>query len=263
MSNDLLAPLDVKLMNLTSQALLLGFVLLVLGAGGRWLVQQPMFAIRGITVLGDISHTNALVLRTQAAPQLKGTFFTLDLGAAQRAFESVPWVRKAIVQREFPNRLRVLLQEHQAVAYWGDEANSTLVNSYGEVFEANLGEIEQDALPRLDGPPEKSAQILAMYRALTPLLQAQNLTVDELTLSRRGNWQLQLDGGAMLELGGGDADEVMARLQRFLGTVGQVAARHGRNLSALEAADLRYGQGYALRLRGVSTLAPHSPGKKS
>jgi len=43
----------------------------------------------------------------------------------------------AVVRRQFPNRLSVVLQEHQAVAYWGAERESLLINSYGEVFEAN------------------------------------------------------------------------------------------------------------------------------
>jgi cell division protein FtsQ len=34
-----------------------------------------------------------------------------------------------------------------------------------------------------------------------------------------------------------------------------VASLHGRDVSALETADLRYAQGYALRLQGVSTVA--------
>ncbi|MEK9951510.1 MAG: cell division protein FtsQ/DivIB [Curvibacter sp.] len=237
-------------------------LLLGLGTGGRWLAQHPFFAIRGLTVLGDISHTSALTLRAQVAPQLKGTFLTVDLLAVRQAFEGLPWVRRAVVQREFPNRLRVVLQEHQAVAYWGEEGESTLVNSYGEVFEANLGEVEQDELPKLDGPVEQSAEVLAMYRALQPLFEALDQPLERLALSGRGNWQAVLASGARLELGSGDVTEVMGRTRQFLGTVTQVAAHHGRKLDALEAADLRYAQGYALRLRGVSTVAAE-PGRKN
>lgn len=254
MTQGLPVPLDVRLMNFTAALLLLGFVLLALATGGRWLAHHPVFAIRGLTVLGDISHSSALTLRAHVGPQLKGTFLTVDLHAVRQAFESVPWVRKAVVQREFPNRLRVILQEHQAVAYWGEEGESTLVNSHGEVFEANLGEIEQEELPRLDGPPGQSAQVLAMYRELQPLFETLDQPLEQLALSGRGNWRVQLAGGARLELGSGTPAEVTARVRQFLGTVGQVAAHHGRGLGALEAADLRYAQGYALRLRGVSTV---------
>jgi len=262
MTQTLSVPLDVKLMNLTANVLLLGFMLLALGAGGKWVVRHPVFAIRGLTVLGDISHTSALTLRAHVGAQLQGTFLTVDLNAVRQAFEAVPWVRRAVVQREFPNRLRVILQEHRAVAYWGEEGESTLVNSFGEVFEANLGEVEQEELPRLDGPAEQSAPVLAMYRELQPLFVALDLPLEQLVLSSRGNWRAQLAGGARVELGSGGAPEVTARARQFLGTVGQVAAHHGRKLDALEAADLRYGQGYALRLRGVSTVGGQDQSKR-
>ena len=36
----------------------------------------------------------------------------------------------------------------------------------------------------------------------------------------------------------------------------QVTSRYGRTVTALESADLRHQEGYAIRLRGVSTVAP-------
>ncbi len=254
MTHNLPAPLDVKLMNLTSSLLLAAFVLLALGALAGWVKAHPLFAIRGVTVAGDVNHNNALTLRANVAPQLRGTFLTIDLAAARQAFEAMPWVRQAVVRREFPNRLKAILQEHQAVGYWGAEGDSTLINSFGEVFEANVDEVEQDELPRLDGPQDQSAQVLAMYRALQPLFERLELSIDELELTGRGSWRAKLDAGARIELGRGTEDELVARTQRFLGTLTQVTSRYGRTVTALEAADLRHQEGYAVRLRGVSTV---------
>lgn len=248
-------PLDVRLMNRSANLLLAGFVPLALGAVLGWAVQHPVFAIRGVTVSGDVEHSNALTLRANVAPRLNGTFLTLDLDAARQAFEAVPWVRQAVVRREFPNRLKVVLQEHQAAAYWNAEGDSTLVNSLGEVFEANVGEVEQDALPRLSGPQGQSAQVLAVYQALQPLFEGLDLSIDQLELTGRGGWRAQLDSGAVIELGRGTQEEVVARSRRFLATLTQVTSRYDRTATALESADLRHQDGYAIRLRGVSTLA--------
>lgn len=258
MTHNLPAPLDVKLMNLTSSLLLVAFVLLALGAAAGWVMAHPLFAIRGVTVTGDVNHNNALTLRANVAPQLRGTFLTIDLVAARHAFEAMPWVRQAVVRREFPNRLKVILQEHQAVGYWGTESDSTLVNSFGEVFEANVDEVEQDELPRLDGPQGQSAQALAMYRALQPLFERVDLSIEELDLTGRGSWRAKLDTGAQIELGRGTEEEVVARTQRFLGTMTQVTSRYGRTVTSLESADLRHQEGYAIRLRGVSTVLPEA-----
>ncbi|MDH4451071.1 MAG: cell division protein FtsQ/DivIB [Rhodoferax sp.] len=248
-------------MNGTAVLLFMAFVVLAVVAGGRWLGRMPVFAINGITITGDVNHNSALTLRANVAPRLQGTFFSVDLAQVRAAFEGVPWVRHAVVRREFPNRLRVHLQEHIAVAYWGADTELRLLNSYGEVFEANVGEVDQDALPKLLGPAGQSSDVLAMYRALAPLLAGMELPLEHLELSERGNWRARLEGGAALELGRGASDEVAARLQRLLTTLTQVTARYARGPGSVESADLRHANGYAVKLRGVTTLAADSSKK--
>jgi len=247
-------PVDVRLMNATAAVAFAAAVGLLLAAFCWWAVRHPVFSLGGITVLGDVTHNSAATLRANVAPRMAGNFFTVDLAATRRAFEQVPWVRSAIVRREFPNRLRVILQEHRAEALWGEEGASRLVNSFGEVFEANAGDVEHDGLPRLAGPDGQAAHVLAMYRALAPLFEPLDLTLEALALTGRGSWQAALDTGATIELGRGEQAEVAPRVQRFVQTLTQVAARYGRRPEALVSADLRYQDGYALRLRGVGTV---------
>lgn len=259
MKNLLPAPLDVKLMNLTSSVLFVVFALLVLGSAAAWAARHPVFTLQGITVTGEVTHNNALTLRANVSPRLSGTFFTLDIAQAKMAFEALPWVRQAVVRREFPNRLKVLLQEHHAVAYWGGESESRLLNNFGEVFEANVGEVEQEALPRLNGPEHEAAQVLVMYQSLQPQFAALDLTLEQLELTPRGGWRARLDSDTQVELGNGNLAEIQARTQRFLTTLTQVTARYGRSPEALESADLRHENGYAIRLRGVTTLVALAP----
>jgi len=80
------------------------------------------------------------------------------------------------------------------------------------------------------------------------------LSVQQLELTARGGWRAELDTGTQLELGTGDSAEVLARAERFLKTVTQVAARYQRTPQQLAAVDLRHVDGYALRLQGVMTL---------
>jgi cell division protein FtsQ len=219
-----------------------------------WAMRLPVFAIQGVTVDGDVTHYNAITLRANVMPRLRGTLFTLDVHAARKAFEGMPWVRLAVVRRDFPDRLRVQLQEHQAVAFWGADDDSHLVNSFGEVFEANVGELEQDKLPRLIGPDNQSAQVLAMQRTLKPLLATLDLGLEQLELTPRGAWHAQLDNGASFELGSGSTEELVARTERFIKTITQATGHYKRSVENLEAVDLRHADGYAIRLAGVSTL---------
>jgi cell division protein FtsQ len=247
-------PMDVRLMHATANLLLVVVSLLCVGALLGWGARLPAFAIKGVSVTGDVKHYNAITLRANVMPRLQGTFFTLDINAARKVFETMPWVRQAIVRRDFPNRLMVQLQEHRAVAFWGEDSDSRMVNSFGEVFEANAGELDQDNLPRLIGPEGQSLQVLVMQQTLQPLFAPMDLTIDQLELTPRGGWRAQLDSGTEIEFGSGSTSELVARAQRFLKTVTEVTARYQRRPEQLASVDLRHTDGYAIRLDGVSTL---------
>jgi cell division protein FtsQ len=249
-----LPPRDVRLMHLGAVLLLL----LALGAFAfgllRWAIHAPQFTLTGIRIEGDVGRNSVATIRANAMPQLAGNFFTLDLERAQQAFQAVPWVRRAVVQRIWPNRLAVRLEEHRVAAWWHvEEGDDKLVNLQGEVFEANPGDVEDDGLPVLQGPEGSSAALLAMFGRLQPVFARIDARIETLQLSARGSWHAVLDSRAEVELGRGSEDEVVVRTEVFAGTVGQLTARYQR---PLQYADLRHSGGYALRLRGIGTNPP-------
>ena len=246
-------PGDVRLMNITAMVLFALVAVALVAAMVLWAARHPLFSIRAIRIEGDVTRNSVATIRANAAPQLAGNFFTTKLAADQTAFEAVPWVRKAQVRREWPGKLVVRLEEHRAVALWGfEDADDKLVNSFGEVFEANLGDVEDDNLPTLSGPPGTSALMLNLLQSLQPLFAKLNTQIDTLRLTGRGSWHAELDSGGELALGRGTHDELVASTERFVGTVLPVLAQYQR---PLEYADLRHHNGYALRLRGVTTGA--------
>lgn len=254
----LVMPPDVRLMN-AAAAVLFGIAALgVFAAGLSALARLPWFAIQAVRIEGEVTRNSVTTIRANAMPKLQGNFFTIDLAAAKRAFESVPWVRQAVVRRVWPNRLAVRLEEHRAVAYWSAaDGSDRLVNAQGEVFDANLGDVEDDDLPTFGGPDGSSTQVLAMHARLAPLFAPHDVRIETLTLSGRGSWKLALDSGAEIELGRGSDEEVVARTERFVRTLAQVTAQFRR---PLQSADLRHRDGYAVRLKGVETTdAPPKP----
>lgn len=254
-------PLDIRLMNTTAVLLVMAFVLLVLGGGAWWLLRHPVFAIQAITVQGEVTRNNAVTLRANVMPQLNGNFFTIDLKRTREVFEAVPWVRGAVVHRDFPNRLRTVLVEHQPMALWGDEGSNKMVNQQSRVFEANVEDVDVEHLPRLKGPDAQSQVVVQMYRDLLPIFEAMEMGIEQLELTPRGSWRVLTEGGALLELGRGTEAEITAQLRLFFKTLSQVTARYGRTPTSLAGADLRHKDGYALRLRGVTTLEAVAPKK--
>ncbi len=251
-------PLDIRLMNSVALAVIALAALALAAAGLAWLMRAPVFTLRSITLDAELTRSSLATVRANALPRLAGNFFSFDLNRGRAAFESVPWVRQAVVRRVWPNRLAVTLEEHRAAALWqGEAGNERLVNSHGEIFEANLGDVEDEALITLTGPEGSARAMLAMQRRLTAALAPIAARIETLRLSSRGSWQAELDSGARLEFGRGSEDRVVARSERFARTLAQ--ATQGFTSAdlprALLAADLRHPDGYALRLRGVSTSA--------
>lgn len=254
-------PSDIRLMNALSAVLVSVLLLMACAVLLGWVTRLPLFAFQAIQIQGDVTRNSAASLRANALPSLSGTFLSMSLFAGQKAFEAVPWVRSATVQRVWPNRLRVKLEEHRPAAYWetkvegADEQSDSsmdrsLVNSFGEVFQANLGDVEDDGLPELAGPVGSSAAMLHMWQRLQAASTGWGDRIERLDLSGRGSWRLTFEKGAVVELGRGNEDELLARFGHFIRTITQITSRYK---TAVLSADLRHADGYAVRLRGITT----------
>jgi cell division protein FtsQ len=263
-----LPPMDARLMNTVAAVIVSGVLLALAWQALKWATRSPVFTVSAIQLDAALDKASLAGVRASALPRLSGNFFSIDLDAARAAFEQVPWVRRAVVRRVWPNRLAVTLEEHEAAALWqrDGQRNERLVNAQGEVFVAPLRDLAQQELPTLAGPADaQAAQMLAMLRRLGDSLAPMEQKVELLRLSSRGSWQAELAGGARLELGRGADDEVLARVDRLARTLAGVNARFGLSSGqsrALVAADLRHPDGYALRLAGITTAAASTTQQK-
>ena len=154
--------------------------------------------------------------------ELVGTFFTLNLDRAGRALTQVPWVRSVGLRRQWPRRLEIDVVEHEPLARWNDTA---LVDARGDVFSADW----DGDLPQFTGPEGQSATVLARFREWSAMLAPLGLSVQTLTLSPRGGWEIgamDAQGTLTIELG---RDDPAGRLARFV-------AAHDRTIGALPRA---------------------------
>jgi cell division protein FtsQ len=241
-------------MNLLSGILLLS-ASVMFGVGAvKAVMKQPLFALREIVVVSPLGHVTHAQLRYVATSSLRGNFFTVDLERARMAFENLPWVRSAQLRRLWPGSIEVVLEEQVAVAYWRsvDSGDTRLVNNFGELFDAAAN----DSMPVFSGPADSSAQILAQMRNINEILQPMQRKVVALTLSGRHAWQLKLDDGMVIELGKDMSKDregrtVQAtpeeRLARFVALWPHTKEKLGK---PIRVADLRYQNGFALRVAG-------------
>jgi len=199
-------------------------------------VHLPVFPLRDITVNGDLKYVTREQVQYIVNQQLKGNFFTLDLKKARGAFEKLPWVRTVSMRRRWPDGLEVSLEEHVALARWG---NMALVNTKGELFQAASSDSN---LPEFVGQPGSEKEVAMNYMSFKQQLASLKLAPKQVILSPRRAWQLKLDNGMVVELG---RDQVATRLTKFISV-------YDRTLGAIQRkvqyVDLRYPNGFAVRV---------------
>jgi cell division protein FtsQ len=138
------------------------------------------------------------------------------------------------VRRRWPDKLDVVIEEHQALARWG---NIALVNTHGELFQAAT----DGELPVFYGPGDGVMEVTTNYGAYSQVMNLANLRIAQVSLSPRRAWEIKTDKGLVIALG---REDMQARLTKF-------AHAYQSTLSQLNVkvmyADLRYSNGFAVR----------------
>jgi cell division protein FtsQ len=210
-----------------------GMAVLALCFGALYWVLLPQhFPLTRVDLRGDLARTSKAQLES-ALPRISGNFFAADLAEVRAAVERLPWVRHVAVRRVWPGRLEISIEEHVALARWGDDA---LVNTHGERFS---GKTEQ-ALPLFIGPAGTQAEVARRYARFNEIVAPLGTRIERVALSARHAWQLRLANGLHLALGR-DADLAENRLRRFVEVYPTVNNKN-------EYVDLRYPNGFAVRV---------------
>jgi cell division protein FtsQ len=233
-----------RLLNLASNTLFAVAMTLFAYAGLQMLLRSPLFPVKEIVVRGDLKKADHEEI-ANALDGVGGNFFAADLAAVRGRLEQVGWVRRVEARRVWPDRIEVRLEEHVAFARWGD---SGFVNSYGEPFAAGMDAAEKGALPQLAGPEGTEAEVARRFQRFTELLAPLGEKPERVLLSPRHAWQLRLENGLQVELGRDGAELVEQRLERFVAAYPATLGQLGR--SKYERVDLRYPNGFALRVTG-------------
>jgi cell division protein FtsQ len=249
---------DVRLLNVATFLLLVGLLVVVLTGVVQWAMRRSTFDLRAVTVVGadggPLRHVNVVTVRATAVPELTGNLFTIDLAVARRAFEAMPWVRRAVISRRWPNRLVVEIEEQVPFATWGDGRG---VNTHDELFSVNSAELEQYGdLPDLSGPIGSEAKVAQRYRDFRNWFAPIDLAPASVSLSTRYAWSVELTGKGRqvdVELGREQDDSTLEqRSRRLIDAWKPVLARlNGR---PPQAVDLRYANGFAIRVADMKFL---------
>jgi len=170
---------------------------------------------------------------------------SLNLDHVRACIEDLPWVDTAVVQRRWPDAIRVVVVEQVAAAQWNDAG---LLNARGELFIRNARYIPPE-LPLLSGPHGSESTVAQLYLDAQGRLLETGLRLTGVRLDPRGAWEIELDNGLMVRLGRQSVNE---RLERFIRLAGPMVAKR---TAEIKYVDMRYTNGFSVGWNKRSAVA--------
>jgi cell division protein FtsQ len=242
---------NARLMNLIATGMLILAGAIIAKIGFVLLASAPTFALTKASVYGSLDYVTRDQVSEAISGRTIGNFFSADLALVKQLVEEIPWVRNADVRRHWPDRLEILIEEHRVLGRWDAHR---LINVHGELFAGSL----TVHLPRLYGPAGSEAEVAKRYFQFRDIVKPLEAELIELVLSPRYAWTLKLSSGLIAELGREQQKSAVdARLKRFVDAHASASELTGRKV---QYADLRYPNGFAVRISGLGGDAPRVVG---
>jgi len=242
-------------------SLLLG--MLVLALSTDHMLRTDHFPVRNVLFEGEFKHVSQAELQAVVLPVVRGNFFLLNLEEVKTRVESVPWVYRASVRRQWLQDIHVQFTEQQLVARWD---NNAYLNQAGDVVRVTLKDASP-SMPQLSGPEGSGSRVLEHYKKLGQILAVVGLKLEHLQLTERRVWRLtvsrNLAGNPQL----GDKMEIVLnrddpgeKLERFARVYAQ--ALRAQNVGIVQV-DLRYANGFAVRPSATHAAGQHITPRRS
>jgi cell division protein FtsQ len=212
-----------------------------------------MQSISNVSYTGDFTHLRPQDLQL-FSNSIRGNIWSVDLNEIRDAAQAYPWVRSAEVRRQFPDGLKIHLEEHKPFAKWG-EGEYSFVNTFGEVFEISPSALKPSSklvnsnvkMPVFIGPTGTAPDIVKHWQWLQTQFVPLGRQVAEVRLTVRGALRVRDNKGTVVELGRAQVEE---RLQRVLSAWPHVSAMQQPNMHI----DARYPSGLALSVNTAPAI---------
>jgi cell division protein FtsQ len=86
----------------------------------------------------------------------------VDLAAAQKRIEEIPWVRTAAVERRLPNQIHILIAERSPIALWQNKGRYFLVDRDGQIVGDQIDDYAGLPLTVGEGAPDHAAELVTL-----------------------------------------------------------------------------------------------------
>jgi cell division protein FtsQ len=201
--------------------------------------------VQRVLVEGPFQRVSPPEIEAAVVEVAGGGLASVDLDAVRARIEKIDWVDTAVVQRRWPDALRVVVVEQVAAARWNDTG---LLNARGDLFLRNARYVPPE-LPLLEGPDGSEGIVAQLYLDAQGHLLEAGVRLAGVRLDERGAWELELSNGVRVRLG---RLAVTDRLDRFIRLASPLVAKRAAEIGYV---DMRYTNGFSVGWNARSALA--------
>ncbi len=153
-------------------------------------------AIEHIDVNGQ-EHLSKATIASQLAIQKNASLPLFDADKARQRLLDLPFVRSVTLQKFYPNRLKVIIREHEPFALWQHRDNLVVISRSGRILSHNPG-IRYLDLPRIAG----AGGNLHSTEILDPLARLPHISAEVSVVKRIAGrrWDVHFADGTLIKL---------------------------------------------------------------
>jgi cell division protein FtsQ len=171
-------------------------------------------AAEDIEIAGLENHEPSAVLAAIGV-RPGGSLLGFSPAEARARLEALDWVAQATVRKEFPNQLKISVEERQAYALWQLDGTLSVIDRTGVVLSGLRPDVLKNPLVVTGEEANLAAQQLVNQLEAVPELSARVRAASRLGKRR---WNLYLDNGTKIMLPAENSDKVLREYLALAGS---------------------------------------------
>ncbi len=207
--------------------------------------------LASIKIEGEFRFVSKASLQKLISSRLDGSFVDLNLHDVKTAIEANPWIDSVLIERIWPDSLKLKIEEHTPIARWNENG---FINREGELVKVASNQVLAN-LPLLSGLEVNATELTKNYVFFSELLKRSGLRIDGLSVDSVLSWSIQLDQGFELVLGN---DDIQSKIENFAFVYQQYL---GSKKNQIDRVDMRYEKGLAVKWKQSSKYVAVGPGQ--
>lgn len=174
-------------------------------------------------------------------PLVSQGFFSVDVDSVKEHLLQSPWVAHVFVQRVWPDKVLVTLEEKTPIARWN---KNQLLSSTGELFSPDINSFPKD-IPHFMGPEGEQIQMMEYFKKINSILSPLHFKISRMELLPSMSWNITFDNGVKVSIGNKD---VLTHIRHFVKVYPKIIGDRAGNVDYV---DLRYPNGLAVKWKAV------------